>query len=391
MVNNKWLVSAIPALLIHICIGSVYCWSLLKDEIALMMGCGVSSIELAFSLAIFFLGMSAAFGGQFVEKNVKAASAISCVFFSLGLLLSVLSISTGYIPGLMVSYGCIMGIGLGIGYLAPVKTLMLWFSEHKGLATGIAISGFGLSKVLFSPFIEWCNMEYSVTTTLIAISIFSLICMSIATYLIKKPDGWIEPKMKFNFVSYLDMLKEPLYWQIWIIFFLNITCGLALISFEKNIGLYAGITNIGILSALTAFFNTAGRFCYSTASDFIKNKTWIYIIIFASSCISILFASIIPILVSVMLCIINAGYGGGFSTLPTLLQSKFGMERISTIHGLTLSAWGFAGLAGNQISNVVINILGWSFPLLFIILLLLYSIAMCITYKILKTESKSKK
>ena len=161
MLENKWFRAAIPALLIHICIGSVYCWSLLKDEIALLMNCSVSSIEFAFSLAIFFLGMSAAFAGNFVEKNVKASSGLSCIFFTLGLMLSIISIYNQSIIGLMVSYGCIMGIGLGIGYLSPVKTLMLWFSEHKGLATGIAISGFGLSKVIFSPFIEWCNSEYS--------------------------------------------------------------------------------------------------------------------------------------------------------------------------------------------------------------------------------------
>jgi OFA family oxalate/formate antiporter-like MFS transporter len=382
--NNKWVRAAIPALLIHICIGSVYCWSLLKDEIAQMMTCDVSEIEFAFSLAIFFLGMSAAFGGNFVERNVKMSSGLSCVCFSSGLLLSVLSILTKSIPGLMVSYGCIMGVGLGIGYLSPVKTLMIWFNKHKGLATGIAISGFGLSKVLFSPFIEWCNKNYSVVTTLIAISAISVICMTTAAYLIKKPHEWNEPKTKLNSKDYLNMLKAPSYWMIWLIFYLNITCGLALISFEKSIGIYAGITNIALLSALTAFFNTAGRFCYSTASDFLKNKTWIYIIIFASSALSVLTASVLPLIVPLMLCVINAGYGGGFSTLPTLLQSKFGMEKISTIHGLTLSAWAFAGLTGNQISNLIINILGWTYNSLFMILFVLYILAFYITYRILK-------
>ncbi len=385
MLNNKWFRAAIPALLMHVCIGSVYCWSLLKDEIALLMNCSVSSIEFAFSLAIFFLGMSAAFAGNFVEKNVKISSGLSCIFFTLGLMFSIISIYNQSIVGLMISYGCIMGIGLGIGYLSPVKTLMLWFSEHKGLATGIAISGFGLSKVIFSPFIEWCNTEYSVITTLIILTIFSVICMSIATYLIKKPDDWIEPKVKFNIKSYFNILKEPIYIMIWVIFYLNITCGLALISFEKSIGLYAGIINVGILSSLTAFFNTAGRFCYSTVSDFISNKTWVYITIFITSCLSVIFASFIPLIIPLMLCVINAGYGGGFSTLPTLLQSKFGMEKISTIHGMTLSAWAFAGLSGNQLSNLIINILGWSYPILFIILFLLYSLALFLSIKILKS------
>ena len=348
------------------------------------MNCSVSSIEFAFSLAIFFLGMSAAFAGNFVEKNVKASSGLSCTFFTLGLIFSIVSIYSQSITGLMLSYGCIMGIGLGIGYLAPVKTLMLWFSEHKGLATGIAISGFGLSKVIFSPFIEWCNAEYSVITTLTIMALFSVICMSIATYLIKKPDDWVEPKISFNLKSYFNILKEPVYIMIWIIFYLNITCGLALISFEKSISLYAGITSVGILSSLTAFFNTAGRFCYSTASDFMSSKAWVYITIFITSCLSVIFASFIPLVIPLMLCVINAGYGGGFSTLPTLLQSKFGMEKISTIHGMTLSAWAFAGLSGNQLSNLIINILGWPYEVLFVILFLLYGVAFYLSYKVLK-------
>lgn len=386
ILNNKWVRSAIPAILIHVCIGSVYCWSLLKDEIAILMDCSVASIEFAFSLAIFFLGMSAAFGGNFVERNVKMSSGLSCLFFTTGLLLTVLSIINKSTLGLMVSYGCIMGVGLGIGYLSPVKTLMLWFKEHKGLATGIAISGFGLSKVIFSPFIEWCNNEFSVITTLIAISIFSIVSMATAAYLIKKPDDWVEPNEKLNLRSYFNILKDPSYWKIWLMFYLNITCGLALISFEKSIGIYAGIASIGILSSLTAFFNTAGRFCYSTSSDFMKNKTLVYITIFATSCISIVLSSTLPLFIPLMLCVINAGYGGGFSTLPTLLHHKFGMEQISTIHGLTLSAWAFAGLTGNQISNLIINILNWSYQSLFYILFLLYGLALYLSYKLLKSE-----
>lgn len=383
MLDNKWFRAAIPAVLIHVCIGSVYCWSLLKDEIALMMNCNVSSIEFAFSLAIFFLGMSAAFAGRFVEQNVRAASSVSMVAFVSGLFLTMLSIHYQNITGLMLSYGVIMGIGLGIGYLSPVKTLMLWFSDHKGLATGIAISGFGLSKVIFSPFIEWCNASHGVLMTLGVLGCISLICMTTASYLIQKPKDWIEPKQKFNISEYFIILKNPLYILIWVVFYLNITCGLALISFEKSIGLYAGIESIGILAALTAFFNTAGRFCYSTASDFMKNKTYVYITIFITSCLSVLFSSFIPLIIPLMLCVINAGYGGGFSTLPTLLQSKFGMEKISMIHGLTLSAWAFAGLSGNQLSNLIVNIFGWPYEVLFVILFALYGLALYLSYKIL--------
>ena len=385
--NNKWFRAAIPALFIHACIGSVYCWSLLKGEMASEIGCSVSSIEFAFSLAIFFLGMSAAFGGGFVERNVKFASVTSLACFVSGLLGSVLSIKLHSSTGLMLSYGCLMGIGLGIGYLSPVKTLMLWFSEHKGLATGIAISGFGLSKVLFSPFITWCNGAYGVCTTLSLMAAISVVLMSVAAYLIKKPDGWVESKTKLSISDSWHIIKNPTYLKIWFIFYINITCGLALIAFEKNLGISVGIASVGLLASLTALFNTLGRFCYSTASDFLKKKEIIYMIIFASSVIAMLlgisFMSMIPIVI--LLCIVNAGYGGGFSTLPTLLQSKFGMEKISTIHGFALSAWAWAGLSGNQLSNLIINNMGLTYIHLFIVLGILYFISFIITLNLKKS------
>jgi OFA family oxalate/formate antiporter-like MFS transporter len=384
--ENKWLRAAVPALLLHSCIGSVYCWSLLKDEIAQEIGCAVSSIEFAFSLAIFFLGMSAAFGGTFVEKNVKQSSFISMLCFTGGLGLSVVSIMMHSVIGLMLSYGCLMGIGLGIGYLSPVKTLMLWFKEHKGLATGIAISGFGLSKVLFSPFITWCNENYGVCATLTYMAIISIFFMSIAAWLIHKPKDWIEPKDKFSISESWHIITNPTYLMIWFIFYINITCGLALIAFEKNIGLAVGITSVGLLASLTALFNTLGRFFYSTASDLLKQKEIIYIIIFTSSVVAMLMGLtwmyVVP--TAIMLCVINAGYGGGFSTLPTLLQSKFGMDKISTIHGFALSAWAWAGLSGNQLSNLIINRLHLSYIDLFTVLGCLYFISLLVTYTIYK-------
>lgn len=388
-IDNKWMRAAIPALLIHACIGSVYCWSLLKGDIATEVGCSVKEIEFAFSLAIFFLGMSAAFGGRFVEKNVTAASVVSCLCFSTGLLLTVFSIYSKSVLGIMLSYGCLMGIGLGIGYLSPVKTLMLWFKEHKGLATGIAISGFGLSKVLFSPYIEWCTPKYGVNTTLVSMSVISIFSMLTAAYLIQKPKDWVEPVVKWKLKDYFQVIKNGTYLKIWLVFYINITCGLALIAFEKNIAIAVGIGAVGLLSSLTAFFNTAGRFGYSTMSDYTENKQTIYKILLSSSVLVMLLGFAFgssSIVVILMLCVINAGYGGGFSTLPTLLQSKFGMEKISTIHGLALSAWAWAGLSGNQLSNLIINQLGMNYEVLYIALAVLYLIALLLTFSIPKNK-----
>lgn len=387
--KSKWIHGALPALLIHCCIGTVYCWSLLKGDIAGLMKVNVSSIEFAFSLAIFFLGMSAAFGGRFVEKNVRRSSLVSMLCFSGGLLGTIYAITLGSIPLLFLFYGGIMGIGLGLGYLSPVKTLMLWFSKHKGLATGIAISGFGLSKALFSPFITWCNSGYGIKATLFCISVISIICMGAASILIKKPDGWKEDSRKFSILEAIRTILNPVYLKIWTVFYLNITCGLALIAFEKDLAEKSGLGWIGILASLTALFNTLGRFGYSTVSDWTKDKSKIYLTIFFTSGLAMMLPIFFGLkiwVIVVMLCIINSGYGGGFSTLPTFLESKFGMKRISMIHGFALSAWGWAGLSGNQLSNLVLNYYHGEFNDLFIVLCSLYILAFIIT-KTIKYET----
>ena len=387
--KSKWIHGALPALLIHCCIGTVYCWSLLKGDIAGLMKVNVSSIEFAFSLAIFFLGMSAAFGGRFVEKNVRRSSLVSMLCFSGGLLGTIYAITLSSIPLLFLFYGGIMGIGLGLGYLSPVKTLMLWFSKHKGLATGIAISGFGLSKALFSPFITWCNSGYGIKATLFCISVVSIICMGAASMLIKKPDGWKEDSRKFSILEAIRTILNPVYLKIWTVFYLNITCGLALIAFEKDLAEKSGLGWIGILASLTALFNTLGRFGYSTVSDWTKDKSKIYLTIFFTSGLAMMLPIFFGLkiwVIVVMLCIINSGYGGGFSTLPTFLESKFGMKRISMIHGFALSAWGWAGLSGNQLSNLVLNYYHGEFNDLFIVLCSLYILAFIIT-KTIKYET----
>lgn len=381
--TNKWIAGALPAILLHICIGSVYCWSLLKGPIATEIGCPVASIEFAFSLAIFFLGMSAAFGGSIVEKNVKYSSVCSVLYFVGGLAGTMLAMYLHSVILLFVFYGCIMGIGLGLGYLSPIKTLMLWFYEHKGLATGIAISGFGLSKVIMSPFIVWCNTNYNIYTTITIIGLFSLICMLTAAYLIRKPANWTEHTDKKSLADFLKIIFNPVYILIWIMFYLNITAGLAIISFESNIATFYNITTIGLLASGTALFNTIGRFGYASVSDKIQNKAWIYVIIFGSSLIASILGFIniiqLPCIIIIAMFIINAGYGGGFSALPVLLESKFGMKNISTIHGLCLSAWAFAGLSGNNITNYIINNLHGTYHDVFITVCCMYLISLGIS------------
>lgn len=397
MMNNKWVRAAIPALLIHISVGTVYCWSTFKQAIAEQIGMSQFSVGWAFSLAIFFLGMSAAFAGKFVEKDIHKSSLIACICFSVGMIGTGLCIKflTGWaaLIGIYICYGAIMGIGLGVGYLTPVKTLMLWFSKNKGLATGISIMGFGLAKAIATPIMDMLQNKYGIVAMFVILGLVYFIVMFIGHLLLKKPVGWIEPQNteKYNILS---MFKQREFVGIWLMFFLNIHCGLMIISYEKQIlnvafaGAVVLATIVSVVPSCTAISNALGRIGYSTLSDKMKQRNTIYKIIYTSCIIisgimlmtnAVSGASnlMLSIIVIAYLLIINAGYGGGFSTLPALLSERFGMQKISQIHGLALSAWAVAGLTGNNTSEIILSN-GGNYQAVITTATILYAVALII-------------
>lgn len=393
--DNKWIRGAIPALLIHCSIGTVYCWSLLRDAIVTSLKCTNSKIELAFSLSIFFLGMSAAFLGNLVEKNVTQAAVFSTICFCLGMIGTSVSIRLGSVLGVLLCYGCIMGIGLGIGYLTPIKTLMMWFKENKGLATGIAITGFGLAKVIGSPIIEYLLLVTTIENVFYYLGIGYTLLMCLGALFIKKPSACEEMKgIPFNIKDSVKFVMNKQYLAIWFVFFINITCGLALISQEKPILNEFGLgPYVAIIASLTASLNAIGRFGYSTWSDKLNDRSIVYLTIFITSAFSMIllynclvfdFTFFTSLLLILGLFICNAGYGGGFSTLPSLLSDEFGMKNVSVIHGFALSAWAWAGLCGNQLGNYLISNYGYLY--LFGTLSILYIIGYWITIKIIKEK-----
>lgn len=380
-INNKWIRGAIPALLIHLSIGSVYAWSLFVEPIANYINATQSSVQFAFSLAIFFLGMSAAFGGSIVEKDIHKSSLISCICFCSGLFLTAFAIYIKSLWLIYISYGCLMGIGLGIGYITPIKTLMLWFKDQKGLATGIAVCAFGFASAIASPIITALLANGNLPICFIKLSLIYFLPMLVAHFLIKKPEWYKENITKSNF-NIRELLHNSQFILIWIVFFLNISAGLSLISTASNILKLSAIspTLISICISVMGIFNGVGRLVFSAISDRLKNRSSIYILI---SLISVAFATItfaIPKTISIpmALIVVSACYGAGFSCLPSLLSDIFGMDNISKIHGITLTAWAVAGLVGNQISSIVFSIYQ-SYTQLFVVLIVIYIIQFILT------------
>ena len=383
-IQNKWIRAAIPALLLHCSIGTVYCWSIFSQEIADYIGFSKSATEWAFSFAIFFLGMSAAFLGNIVEKDIHRSSLIAAICFAAGMA------GTGFfiwyggahqgslvsLIGIYICYGFIMGIGLGTGYLSPVKTLMLWFEDRKGLATGLAVAGFGAAKAIASPIMQALLDslgEGGIYKMFLILACVYFVMMFVGHLLLAKPEGWHEPATQEKGARAIDVIKTKpvVFIGIWLMFYLNITCGLALISQEKMIIKCIGLGGIvGILSSVTAVFNAGGRLGFSAWADTMKDRNTVYKIIFvlsiAATGLVILTQGItnrgenafFMVLVLILLFVVNAGYGGGFSNVPTLLSDHYGMQNISAIHGITLSAWAIAGLTGNQVATFIVNHVG---------------------------------
>ena len=392
-IQNKWIRAAIPAC----SIGTVYCWSIFSQEIADYIGFSKSATEWAFSFAIFFLGMSAAFLGNIVEKDIHRSSLIASICFAAGMAGTGFFIwyggkqfvTTGKgsivaLIGIYVCYGFIMGIGLGTGYLSPVKTLMLWFQDRKGLATGLAVAGFGAAKAIANSIMQKLLTslgEGGIYQMFLILAAVYFVMMFVGHLLLAKPADWHEPAKQEKGQSAIDVIKTKpvVFIGIWLMFYLNITCGLALISQEKMIIKCIGLGAMaGVLSSITAVFNAGGRLGFSAWADTMKDRNTIYKIIFILSIVStalVVFTQgiakqgdnvikgnatsvILTVLVLVLLFVVNAGYGGGFSNVPTLLSDHFGMQNISAIHGITLSAWAIAGLTGNQVATLIVSKVG---------------------------------
>jgi len=386
--ENKWIRGAIPALLLHCSIGTVYCWSLFSQEIGEHIGFSKGATEWAFSFAIFFLGMSAAFLGSFVEKDIHKASLIASICFAGGMA------GTGFfiwyggnhqgsmlsLIGIYICYGFIMGVGLGTGYLSPVKTLMLWFKDRKGLATGLAVAGFGAAKAIASPIMERLLVSVGVYKMFYILAAVYFVMMFVGHLLLKKPAGWHEPTGADKGPGTFEVIKsKPItnYIGIWLMFYLNIACGLALISQEKSIVKCIGLgAVVGLISTVSAIFNAGGRLGFSAMADGMKDRNTVYKIIFIISIaltgLTVLTKGIVNanatgsvvliVIVLALIFMVNAGYGGGFSNVPNLLSDHYGMSNISAIHGLTLSAWGIAGLTGNQMAAAIVKAVETAHP-----------------------------
>ncbi|WP_298236697.1 OFA family MFS transporter [uncultured Algibacter sp.] len=371
--KNRWLIAA-SAVGIHISIGSVYAYSVMTNPVKDIFDVDGSVIKWAFKIAILLLGLSAAFLGRWVEKvGPKVSGTTAGIFYGIGILGSGLAVQLEALWLFYLCYGVIGGIGLGLGYITPVSTLVKWFPDRRGLATGMAIMGFGFAALIFGPVMQSLFESVGVSNAFYILGlIYMVLILSSARYIERPPEGYLPDGFKpgegktikadISNITANEALKTSRFYYIWIMMFINIACGIAVISaaspmMQEKLN-YTPMEAAAIVG-LIGVFNGLGRILWSTLSDYLGRANT-YIIFFAFQVLAFWFLPQISMELAflVVLFTVITMYGGGFATLPAFLGDLFGTKQLGAIHGMVLTAWALAGVVGPTIYDVVKNATG---------------------------------
>jgi len=384
---SRWMVPP-AALCVHLCIGQAYAFSVFNLPMTKLIGITESApgdwkltqLGWIFSLAIFFLGVSSAVFGRWVEENgPRKAMFAAALCWAGGFLVSAFGVYVHNLWIIYLGYGVLGGIALGIGYISPVSTLIKWFPDRPGMATGMAIMGFGGGAFIASPLSVWLMRKFSteshigVMETFVVLAIVYFIFMLVGAAIVRvpapgwKPAGYVAPAestkmITRNDVFVYDALKTPQFWLIWWVLCLNVTAGIGVLgqasamSQEMFPGQITPIAAAGLVG-LMSLFNMGGRFAWASTSDFIgrKNTYFVFMVLgFILYCLVPYTGSIGSVAGFVLcFCIIISMYGGGFSTVPAYLRDMFGTRYVGAIHGLLLTAWSAAGIFGPVLVNYI--------------------------------------
>ena len=384
---SRWLVPP-AALAIHLCIGQAYAFSVFKLPMTKLIGITASApddwkqtqLGWIFSIAIVFLGLSAAVFGRWVESGGprRAMFTAACCFGG-GFLVAAFGVQIHNIWVIYLGYGVLGGIGLGIGYISPVSTLIIWFPDRPGMSTGMAIMGFGGGAMIASPLSLMLMKQFAtatsvgVTETFVTMGAIYFLVMMFGVFLVRlpadgwKPEGFVPRSVAGDMITVGNVAVDVAFqtrqfWQLWLVLCMNVTAGIGILEtaspmiqemFPGHVTAAAAGGFVGLLS----IFNMAGRFAWSSTSDFIGRRST-YMIFFALGIV--LYAAIpsighmgsVPLFVAVCAVLLSM-YGGGFATIPAYLKDVFGTMHVGAIHGRLLTAWSVAGVLGPVLVNYI--------------------------------------
>jgi len=363
----------IGAVCVHICIGSVYAWSTFNRPFQTLLPNApgwFSPPYTTYSTALVLLGLSAAFGGPWVERRgPRAAATAAAILFGCGLLIGGIGLAVHQPVLVFLGMGVIGGMGCGLGYIAPVSTLVKWFPDRRGMATGMAIMGFGGGAALASPlnvrFMNWLGVPTAVMT----LGAIYFVVMMIGARILRRPpkdwklSGWNPPEKTVQAsISRNAALRTPQFYLLWSILFINVTAGIGILAQASPIvqdifGQTAAEAAYFVL--LLSLFNLAGRFIWASGSDYIGRRNT-YTLFFAVQFVLFLLVPGIAgrgewVLFESCLFVVVSMYGGGFATIPAFLADLFGSDNVGAIHGAVLTAWSAAAIAGPIIVTELSN------------------------------------
>ncbi|MGB9069704.1 MAG: OFA family MFS transporter [Candidatus Acidiferrales bacterium] len=384
---SRWLVPP-AALAIHLAIGQVYSFSVFKIPLTQLIGIAKPGpddwtqpqVAWIFSLAIVMLGLSAALFGKWLETaGPRKAMFVAACCFGLGFVIAYFGVISHQLWLIYFGYGIVGGIGLGLGYISPVSTLIKWFPDRPGLATGMAIMGFGGGAMIGSPLAIKLmahfrtSADVGVGKTFLVMGALYFCFMMLGVFMIRvprvdwKPENWTAPVKPQALITTHDVdvstaVRTPQFYLLWIILCVNVTAGIGIIEQASPMiqDLFHGmITPVaaGGFVGLLSIFNMGGRFFWSTTSDYIGRKPT-YFIFLALGAALYLFLPMtggnqmnsVKLFVAVA-CVLLSMYGGGFATIPAYLDDLFGSHNVSAIHGRLLTAWSTAGVLGPVLVN----------------------------------------
>ncbi|MEA2379378.1 MAG: hypothetical protein QOD13_3285 [Thermoleophilaceae bacterium] len=376
---NRWLIPP-AALAVHLCIGEVYAFSVFKEPLVDHFGTNLTPISRIFSIAIVMLGLSAALFGRWVERSgPRKAMLTAATCWSLGFVIAALGVATDQLWLVYLGYGGLGGIGLGIGYISPVSTLIKWFPDRPGLATGLAIMGFGGGALIASPlsqsFLDGFanNPADAIVPSFLALAAIYAVVMTLGAFTVRVPaEGWRPEGFKPPTEDAADTMRTtanvdaatairtPQFWLLWVVLFCNVTAGIGILEqaapmiqdFFSDVDAAEAAGFVGLLSLA----NMGGRFIWSSTSDRMGRKPIYMLYLGAGAVLYFVLASAgttsLAVFVLVTVVILSF-YGGGFATVPAYLKDLFGGHEVGAIHGRLLTAWAAAGVAGPQIINSI--------------------------------------
>jgi MFS family permease len=374
----RWLIPP-AALAVHLSIGQVYAFSVFKKPLVAHFDTSLTPISWIFSIAILMLGLSAAFGGTWVERvGPRKAMFTAACCWSLGFVVAAFGVAADQLWIVYLGYGVIGGIGLGIGYISPVSTLIKWFPDRPGMATGLAIMGFGGGALIASPLSNKLLETYASTPAdaivpaFLTLGAIYFVVMMLGAFTVRlpadnwKPAGW-EPAQQTQKrmvtaanVTAANAIRTPQFWLLWVVLCCNVTAGIGILEQASpmiqdhfdTVSAAAAAGFVGLLSLC----NMSGRFVWSSTSDLIGRKRMYMCYLGIGAVLYFLLASTGTASVAwfvLLTGIILSFYGGGFATVPAYLKDLFGTIQVGAIHGRLLTAWSVAGVAGPLIINAI--------------------------------------